>query len=85
MLLGIWSEAATGPERYLGVDGMVYYSEALEVGCRSYQAQGITPLCSFGFGLSYTTFTLDVHPGAYRMLPGTSSADTPLEAQVTVE
>ena len=31
MLLGIWSEAATGPERYLGVDGKVYYSEELEV------------------------------------------------------
>ena len=31
VLLGIWSEAATGPERYLGVDGKVYYSEALEV------------------------------------------------------
>ena len=59
VLLSIWSEAATGPERYLGVDGKVYYSEALEVGYRWYQAQDITPLFPFGFGLSYTTFTLD--------------------------
>ena len=159
------------PERYPGVDGKVYYSEELEVGYRWYQAQDITPLFPFGFGLSYTTFTLDqfsvttptiapgdsvslqvrvtntgdregaevaqayvaypielgeppkqlrafqkvtlrpaesqtvdltlnpralavwttesgdwvVHPGTYRILLGTSSADTPLEATVTVE
>jgi beta-glucosidase len=59
VLLSIWSEAATRPERYLGVDGKVYYSEELEVGYRWYQAQDITPLFPFGFGLSYTTFALD--------------------------
>ncbi len=159
------------PERYPGVAGKVYYDEELKVGYRWYQTQGITPLFSFGFGLSYTTFTVDhltvttptvqpgdpvilqvrltntgdregaevvqayvvypaelgepprqlrafqkvtlqpgesqsvmltlnpralaiwdteadgwiVNPGIYRVLVGTSSADTPLEAIITVE
>jgi beta-glucosidase len=50
---------ANTPERYPGVDGKVYYDEELQVGYRWFQSQNITPLFPFGFGLSYTTFTVD--------------------------
>jgi len=50
---------ANTPERYPGVDGKVYYDEELQVGYRWFQSQNITPLFPFGFGLSYTTFSVD--------------------------
>jgi beta-glucosidase len=57
----------SSPQQYPGQDGQIDYSEGLDVGYRGYDADGITPLFPFGYGLSYTTFGfsgLSVTPGA---------------------
>jgi len=47
---------ANHPERITGDGTAVYFSEGIFNGCRWYDQQGITPLFSFGHGLSYTNF-----------------------------
>ena len=54
------------PERREALDGKTSYSEGIFVGYRWFDKQRIQPLFSFGFGLSYTTFSysrLEIMPG----------------------
>jgi beta-glucosidase len=73
------------PERYPGTDEgdgypVIRYSEGLEMGYRWYQAQGVTPLFPFGYGLSYTTFELaNVSVDA-----GDRPGSTPITVRATV-
>jgi beta-glucosidase len=56
------ADAPGHPERYVGVDGKVIYSEGVFVGYRWYDRNKLRPLFPFGYGLSYTKFRYtDVH------------------------
>jgi beta-glucosidase len=47
---------AGDPRRFPGVGMKIYYSEGIDVGYRWYNANHVTPLFPFGFGLTYTSF-----------------------------
>ena len=71
----------SSPSQFPGVNGQVHYSEGLDVGYRWYDANDVTPLFPFGYGLSYTTFSfshLTVSPG-----PATSLGRVRVSATVT--
>jgi beta-glucosidase len=48
---------ASTAAQWPGVNGTVQYSEGVDVGYRWYNAQKVTPLFPFGYGLSYTSFS----------------------------
>jgi len=52
------NEVGFKPDEYPGVGGQEYYREKLNVGYRWYASHAVTPRYAFGFGLSYTTFSL---------------------------
>lgn len=78
---------ANDPSRYPGVDEgsgypVIRYSEGLEMGYRWHQAQDITPMFEFGYGLSYNTFELsDLEVQAGTVIAG---ADARGEVELTV-
>ena len=57
------------------------YSEGLQVGYRWYDAQGIKPLFPFGFGLSYTTFSLS----RLETTPAVTDGTTPIQVEFWLE
>jgi beta-glucosidase len=65
------------------VNGMptAQYSEGLRVGYRWYDTQKIQPLFPFGFGLSYTTFSLS----EFRTTPAVADGTTPIRVEFWIE
>jgi beta-glucosidase len=59
------------PQQFPGVDGQVDYSEGIDVGYRWYDANNVTPLFPFGYGLSYTSFKYS----GLRVTPLAATAD----------
>jgi beta-glucosidase len=57
------------------------YSEGLQVGYRWYDAQNIKPLFPFGFGLSYTTFSLS----RLETAPAVTDGTTPIRVEFWLE
>ena len=46
------------PTMFPGVDGTVNFGSDLDIGYRWYQANHVTPLFAFGYGLDYTNFAM---------------------------
>jgi beta-glucosidase len=78
---GLTQVPASSPAQFPGVGGKVQYSEGLDVGYRWYDAQSLTPLFPFGYGLSYTKFAFSNLrvTGA----PGNGVSDMRVSATVT--
>jgi beta-glucosidase len=56
---------ASTAAQWPGTNGEVQYSEGLDIGYRWYDANNVTPLFPFGYGLSYTSFSYsNLHVGA---------------------
>jgi beta-glucosidase len=75
---------ANTPQQYPGINDQSAYSEGVFVGYRHYDAQNITPLFPFGYGLSYTTFAynhLSVSPVKHDVA---SSNQRPISVSVNV-
>jgi beta-glucosidase len=68
----------TQPAQYPGIDGVVDYDEGIYVGYRYFDQFGQEPLFPFGYGLSYTSFSLD----RLRVVP-TSGGDYSVSVRVT--
>jgi beta-glucosidase len=71
---------ANTASQYPGVNGTVHYSEGLKVGYRWYDAQSVTPLFPFGFGLSYTSYSF-----ANLSVPSAPAADGTVTVSVDVK
>jgi len=52
------NEVGFKPDEYPGVNSEEYYREKLNVGYRWYASNNVNPKFPFGFGLSYTKFSL---------------------------
>jgi beta-glucosidase len=62
-----------------GTIAQAHYSEGLLMGYRAYDAHGVAPLFPFGFGLSYTTFSL----ANLAIAPGSGGATVGLDVKNT--
>ena len=51
-------QPASTVAEFPGIDAGVSFGTGLDIGYRWYQANGVTPLFPFGFGLDYTSFAL---------------------------
>ena len=69
------------PAQYPGINDEASYSEGLDVGYRYYDAQNVTPLFPFGYGLSYTNFAFS----NLAISPGSGAFDGTVNVSLTVQ
>jgi beta-glucosidase len=71
---------AASPSQFPGINGQVNYSEGLQVGYRWYDANDVTPLFPFGFGLSYTSFRFS----RLRVTPSATDGVSDVQVSATI-